>query len=48
MFQAVVRQPAMIDPIDDLTRPSIGTSSMTTRSSGLAITEIRTMNPENK
>jgi hypothetical protein len=45
-FQAVVRQPAMTDLIDGSTRPPIGTSSMTTRSSGLALTEIRTMKPE--
>jgi hypothetical protein len=29
-FQTVVRQPAMTDLIDGPTRPSIGTSSMTT------------------
>jgi hypothetical protein len=45
-FQAVVRQPATTDLIDGLTQPPIGTSSMTTRSSGLALTEIRTMKPE--
>jgi hypothetical protein len=42
-FQAVVRQPATTDPIDGPTRPPIGTLSTTTRSSGLALTEIRTM-----
>jgi hypothetical protein len=45
-FQAVVRQLAMTDPIDGPTRPPIGTSSTTTRSSRLALTEIRTMKPE--
>jgi hypothetical protein len=45
-FQAAVRQPAMTDPIDGPTRPPIGTSSTTTRSFGLALTEIRTMKPE--
>jgi hypothetical protein len=45
-FQAAVRQPTTTDPIDGLTRPSIGTLSTTTRSSGLALTEIRTMKPE--
>jgi hypothetical protein len=46
MFQAAVKQPATTDPIDDPTRPSIETLSMTTRSSGLDLTEIQTMNPE--
>jgi hypothetical protein len=45
-FQAAVKQPATTDPIDDPTRPSIETLSMTTRSSGLDLTEIQTMNPE--
>jgi hypothetical protein len=45
-FQAVVRQLATTDPIDGPTRPPIGTSSTTTRSSGLALTEIRTMKLE--
>jgi hypothetical protein len=45
-FQAVVRQSAMTYLIDGPTRPPIGTSSMTTRSFGLALTEIRTMKPE--
>jgi hypothetical protein len=45
-FQVAVKQPAMTDPIDGLTRPTIGTSSMTTRSSGLALTEIWIMKPE--
>jgi hypothetical protein len=45
-FQAAVMQLATTDPIDGLTRPPIETSSMTTRSSGLALTEIRTMKPE--
>jgi hypothetical protein len=46
MFQAVVMQLATTDPIDGPTRPPIGTSSTTTRSSGLALTEIRTMKLE--
>jgi hypothetical protein len=45
-FQVAVRQPTTTDLIDSLTQPLIGTSSMTTRSSGLALTEIRTMKPE--
>jgi hypothetical protein len=45
-FQVVVRQSAMTDPIDGPTRPPIRTSSTTTRSSRLALTEIRTMKPE--
>jgi hypothetical protein len=45
-FQAVVGQSATTDPIDGPTRPLIGTSSMTTRSSGLTLTEIWTMKPE--
>jgi hypothetical protein len=45
-FQAVVRQLATTDPIDSLTRPPIGIPLMTTRSSGLALSEIRTMKPE--
>jgi hypothetical protein len=42
-FQAAVRQPAMTNPIDTPTRLPIGAPSMTTRSSGLALGEIRTM-----
>jgi hypothetical protein len=42
-FQAAVRQPAMINLIDGPARPPIETLSMTTRSSGLALSEIRTM-----
>jgi hypothetical protein len=45
-FLAVVSQPALTDMIDGLTQPPIGTSSTTTRSSGLALTEIRTMKHE--
>jgi hypothetical protein len=45
-FQAVVRQPVMINPIDGLARPLIGTPLMTTRASGLAFSEIRTMKHE--
>jgi hypothetical protein len=45
-FQAAVRQSAMADPIDGPTRPPIGTSSMTTQSSELALIEIQTMKPE--
>jgi hypothetical protein len=36
----------MKNMIDNPTRPPIGTSSTTTRSSGLALTKIRTMKPE--
>jgi hypothetical protein len=42
-FQAAIRKPATKNLIDDPTQPPIGTSSITTRSSGLAITEIRTI-----
>jgi hypothetical protein len=45
-FQAAVRQPAMTDLIDGSTRPPIGTPSTTTRSSGLALSEMRTMKPK--
>jgi hypothetical protein len=45
-FQVAIRQPATINPIDGPMRPPIGTSLMTIRSSGLALTEIRTMNLE--
>jgi hypothetical protein len=45
-FQAVIRQPAMINPINNLARPPIGTPLMTTRSSGLALSGIRTTKPE--
>jgi hypothetical protein len=39
-FRAAVMQPTMTYPINGLTRPPIGTSSTTTQSSGLALTEI--------
>jgi hypothetical protein len=45
-FQAVIRQPAMTNPIDSPARPPIRTPSTTTRPSGLALSEIRTMKPE--
>jgi hypothetical protein len=45
-FQAAVRQPAMTNSIDSPVRPLIGTPSMTTRSSRLALSEIQTMKPE--
>jgi hypothetical protein len=45
-FQAAVRQPVMTDPIDGPTRPLIGASSTTTRSFGLALTEIQTLKSE--
>jgi hypothetical protein len=45
-FQAAVRQPAMTDPINSLTRPLIRTPSTTTRSSGLALSEMRTTKPK--
>jgi hypothetical protein len=45
-FQAAVRQPATTDPINGPTWPPIGISSTTIQSSALALTEIRTMKPE--
>jgi hypothetical protein len=45
-FQAMVKQPTTTDPIDGPTRPPIETSSMTTQSFRLALTEIRAMKPE--
>jgi hypothetical protein len=45
-FQAVVRQPATTDPIDGPTQPPIETPSMTTQSSGLALSEMRTTKPK--
>jgi hypothetical protein len=42
-FQAVVKQPATINPIDSLAQLPIGTPSTTTRSSGLALSDICTM-----
>jgi hypothetical protein len=45
-FQAVIRQPATTNSIDTPARPSIGTPLMTTRSSGLSLSEIRIMKPE--
>jgi hypothetical protein len=45
-FQAAVRQPATTNLIDGPTRPLIGTPSMTTRSSGLALSEMRTTKPK--
>jgi hypothetical protein len=45
-FQAAVRQPATTNPIDSLTRLLIGTPSMTTRSSELALSEIWITKPE--
>jgi hypothetical protein len=41
-FQATFRQPATTNPIDDPTWPPIGTPSMTTQSSRLALSEIQT------
>jgi hypothetical protein len=46
MFQAAVRQLGKTNLIDGPTRPPIKISLMTTRSFGLALTEIRTMKPE--
>jgi hypothetical protein len=40
MFQAVIRQQAMTNLIDSPARPPIGTPLMTTRSFGLALSEI--------
>jgi hypothetical protein len=45
-FQAVVKQPAMTNLIDGPARPPIETLSMTTWSSGLALSETRKMKPE--
>jgi hypothetical protein len=45
-FQAAFRQPATINPINSLVRPLIRTPLTTTRSSGLALSEIRTTKPE--
>jgi hypothetical protein len=45
-FRATVKQLATTYPIDGLTRSPIETLSTTTRSSGLALTEIRIMKPE--
>jgi hypothetical protein len=45
-FQAAIRQSTTTNPIDDVTRPLIETPSMTTRSSRLALSEIRTMKPK--
>jgi hypothetical protein len=46
IFQAVIRQPATTNPIDDLTRPPIETPLMTTRSSGLTLSEIQATKPK--
>jgi hypothetical protein len=40
MFQAIIRQPATTNSIDGSAQPPIGTTSMTTRSSELAFSEI--------
>jgi hypothetical protein len=45
-FQAGVRQSAVTNPINNSARLSIRTASTTTRSSGLALGEIRTTKPE--
>jgi hypothetical protein len=45
-FQVAVRQPATTNSIDGPARPPIGIPSTTTQSSGLALSEIRTMNPK--
>jgi hypothetical protein len=45
-FQAVARQPATTNPIDGLARPPIGTPSTTTRSFGLALSEIQVTKPK--
>jgi hypothetical protein len=44
-FQAAVRQLALTNLIDGPARPLIGTPSITTRSSRLALNEIRTTEP---
>jgi hypothetical protein len=46
MFQAAVRQPATTNLIDGPARPPIETPSTTTRSSGLALSEIQTTKPK--
>jgi hypothetical protein len=46
MCQAAVRQPDTTNSIDDPAQSPIGTPSTTTQSSGLALSEIRTMKPE--
>jgi hypothetical protein len=45
-FQAVVRQPATTNSINGPTRPPIGTPSTTTRSFGLALSEMRITKPK--
>jgi hypothetical protein len=45
-FQVAVMQPATTNSMDSPARPSIETPTMTTRSSGLALSEIRTTKPE--
>jgi hypothetical protein len=45
-FQVAVRQPGTTDPIDSPTRSPIETSLTTTRSSGLTLTEIQIIKPE--
>jgi hypothetical protein len=45
-FQAVIKQLTSSNLIDSPTRPPIGTPLMTTRSFGLALSEIRTTKPE--
>jgi hypothetical protein len=45
-FQVAVRQTAVTNLIDSLTRLPIWSPSMTTRSSGLALDEIQTTKPE--
>jgi hypothetical protein len=48
MFQAVVRQLATTNLIDGPAWPPIRTPSMTTRSSGLALSEIQATKPKNQ
>jgi hypothetical protein len=45
-FQVTIRQPAMTDLIDGLTRPPIGTPSTTTWSYRLALSEMWTTKPK--
>jgi hypothetical protein len=47
-FRAAVMQPTTTYSINGLTRPPIGTSSTTTQSSGLALTEIEQWSLKNK
>jgi hypothetical protein len=45
-FQAAIKQPATTNLIDGPAQPPIETPSMTTRSSGLALSEIQATKPK--